>query len=110
LLLSQAKRGQGNLAFLAFMTDRILCNKGLHQRFGTQIRETDNGSFVPKCMENTEAIDMLRQQVALEESLADYLQRINEGDVVLYRRILHGYVERLEQQKENKILEFPHKK
>jgi len=110
LLLENARKGQGNLAFLAFMTDRILCNKGLHQRFGTQIRETPNGSFVPKSLENSDNIDALREQVWLRESLADYFQRINEGDVILYRVILNGYAEELELQKENKVLQFPKKK
>lgn len=110
LLLANAMKGQGNLAFLAFMTDRILCNKGLHQRFGTQIREAVNGCFVPKCLEDRDGVDALREQVGLRETIDEYFQRVNDGDMVLYRLILNGYVEELEAQKQNKVIEFPKKK
>jgi hypothetical protein len=108
-LLANALKGEGNLGFLAFLTDRILCNKGLHQRFGTQIREADNGCFVPKAIENADKIEEWRQLVQLGETMADYYQRVNDGDLVLYRPIMNGYVEELELQKQNKILEFPKK-
>lgn len=108
-LMKGLEQGRGNTAFLAFLTDRILCNKGLHQRFGTQFREAPNGSFVPKCLEDSDAVDALREQVGLGETLSDYMQRTNDGDVVSYRVILHGYVEELEEQKQNKVIDFPRK-
>ena len=95
------------IGFLAFLTDRILCNDGLPQRFGTQIREVTNGCFVPKPMEDPEEVDEIRLRAGLKESLSDYLQRINDGDLLLYRPLLNGYAQQLEHAKENKIIPFP---
>ena len=97
------------IGFLAFLTDRILCNEGLHQRFGTQIREVTNGCFVPKPMEDPEEVDEIRLRAGLKETLSDYLQRINDGDLLLYRPLLNGYAEQLEHAKENKVIPFPSK-
>jgi hypothetical protein len=95
------------IGFLAFLTDRILCNDGRRQRFGTQIREVTNGCFVPKPMEDPEDVDEIRLRAGLKETLSDYLQRINDGDLLLYRPLLNGYAEQLEHAKENKIIPFP---
>lgn len=108
-LMERLETGKGNMAFLAFLTDRILCNKGLHQRFGTQIREADNGCFVPKAIENNDKIEEWRALVGLRETMAEYYQRVNDGDMLLYRIILNGYGEELEAQKANKVLDFPKK-
>lgn len=107
LMLAGVRQGRNSPAFLAFLTDRILCNKGIHQRFGTQIREADNGCFVPKPLEDGDNIDTLRARVGIEETLADYFQRVNGGDLLLYRPLLNGYAEELEERKENKVIEFP---
>lgn len=107
LMLRSAGKGKATLGFLAFLTDRILCNEGKHQRFGTQIREVKNGCFVPKAIEAPEEVDTLRLKAGIEESLSDYLNRINNGDLLLCRPLLNGYAEELEAQKENKIIEFP---
>ena len=87
LMLESAKRGMTKPGFLAFLTDRILCNKGNHQRFGTQIREVTNGCFVPKPMQDAEHVDELRAQAGLDETLSDYYARINNGDLLLYRQL-----------------------
>lgn len=110
LMLENILRGgDTKLGFLAFLTDRILCNAGKHQRFGTQIREALNGCFVPKPMEDPEHIDEIREQVGLHETLADYLHRVNTGDLLLYRPLLNGYGEQLERVREDKIIPFPKK-
>lgn len=109
LMLGNAEKGTASLGFLAFLTDRILCNAGKHQRFGTQIREVENGCFVPKPIEDPERIDDLRTQVGLDETLADYLQRVNDGDMLLYRPLLNGYAEELEERRERKVIKFPKK-
>ena len=93
--------------FLAFLTDRILCNEGKHQRFGTQIREAANGCFVPKPIEDPDRVDELRAQAGIRESLSDYFIRVNNGDLLLYRPLLNGYAEELEEQKAKKVVEFP---
>jgi hypothetical protein len=111
LMVQHALKGRGNLGFLAFLTDRILCNEGKHQRFGTQIREVvmKNGGdcFVPKPIEDTDIVDELRKQAGIEESLSDYYMRVNNGDLLLYRPLLNGYGEELEIQKQNKVVNFP---
>lgn len=108
LLLESVLCGETReMGFLAFLTDRILCNDGLPQRFGTQIREVTNGCYVPKPMEDPDNIDDMRREAGLKETLADYLQRINDGDLLLYRPLLNGYAEQLEHAKENKIIPFP---
>lgn len=107
LMLRSAEKGRATLGFLAFLTDRILCNEGKHQRFGTQVREVNNGCFVPKAIERPEQVDELRKQVGIEEGLSDYLNRVNSGDLLLCRPLLNGFAEELEAQKESKILEFP---
>jgi hypothetical protein len=110
LLLERVHKNRARMGYLAFLTDRILCNFGKHQRFGTQIREVTNGCFVPKPMEDPEHVDELREQVGLGESLADYYHRVNSGDLLLYRRVLNGYAEELEEQKAHKVIEFPKNK
>lgn len=104
LMLAGAKLGQVPLGFVAFITDRILANSGHHQRFGTQIREVHNGCFVPKPMEDPENIDILREHVGLGETLSEYFQRVNDGDLLLYRRLLGHYAEELEEIRANKVV------
>ncbi|MFO0388142.1 MAG: DUF6624 domain-containing protein [Alphaproteobacteria bacterium] len=106
-MLGGVKLGCTSPGFLAFLTDRILCNQGKHQRFGTQIREVTNGCFVPKPIENPDTVDALRREVGLTESLSDYFLRVNNGDLLLYRPLLNGYAEELEMRREHKIIEFP---
>ena len=109
LMLARAGAKDFKLGYLAFLTDRILCNLGRHQRFGTQIREVTNGCFVPKPIEDSDQVDALRQQVGLAETLSDYFIRVNKGDLLLYRPLLNGYAEELEEQKTHKVVEFPGK-
>lgn len=104
LMLQLAKQKRIKLAYLACLTDRILCNFERHQRFGTQIREAANGCFVPKPLEDPDHVDDLREEVGLKETLADYLQRINAGDLVFYRPLLGG--DNPEMPEEN-VIPFP---
>lgn len=108
LLMESVQCGETQeIGFLAFLTDRILCNEGLPQRFGTQIREVENGCYVPKPMEDPDTVDEMRLQARLKETLSDYLQRVNDGDLLLYRPLLNGYAEQLEHAKESKVIPFP---
>lgn len=106
LMLQLAKHGKLRLGYLACLTDRILCNLDKHQRFGTQIREVTNGCFVPKPIEDPDHVDELRAQVGIAETLADYLQRINSGDLVFFRPVLDGEEEKTDTHEE-KIISFP---
>lgn len=105
LILASAARGTTKtLGFLAFLTDRILCNLGKRQRFGTQIREVSNGCFVPKPMQDAEQIDALREQAGLGETLSDYYLRVNRGDLLLFRPLIDEYARELEEVRENKVV------
>ena len=116
LMLELATRGKTQLGYLAFLTDRILCNKGLHQRFATQIREAANGCFVPKPMEEEDDIDLidtLRKEAGLSETLFDYYQRVNSGDLLLPRMLIGEYADIWEKKLGaggGNVLHFPGKK
>lgn len=108
LMLELASLNKINTGFIAFLTDRILCNEGHHQRFGTQIREAENGCFVPKPIENIEVADALREQAGLNESMLDYYQRINSGDLLLPRYVLGAYADVWDPPaKPSNVVEFP---
>jgi len=112
LMLELATLGRIKLGYLAFMTDRILCNEGHHQRFGTQIREAANGCFVPKPMEeedDIERLDGLRRQSGLQETMLEYTQRINSGDLLLPRILLGSYADIWEGKRESNVISFPNK-
>jgi hypothetical protein len=108
-LLESVEEGRTvKLGFLAFLTDRILCNLGKRQRFGTQIREVNNGCFVPKPLQDAEHIDALRAEAGLVETLSEYYLRINGGDMLLYRPLIEDYARELEHIREHKVVElFP---
>jgi len=112
LMLKLATLGKIKLGYLAFLTDRILCNEGHHQRFGTQIREAANGCFVPKPMEeedDIERLDLLRKQAGLSETMLEYTQRINGGDLLLPRMLLGDYADIWEGKRESNVISFPQK-
>ena len=104
LMLREVKAGRMKPAYLAFLTDRILCNQGHYQRFGTQLREAPNGCYVPKPMEDAGQVETLREEVGIAESLDDYMMRINSGDMLFYRTLLQGYADELEDRKLNKVV------
>lgn len=107
LMLESVKHGRSKPGYLAFLTDRILCNAGHPQRFGTQFREVANGCFVPKPLEDPDRVDALRRMVGLRESLSDYLQRLNGGDLVPYRLLMTGGVTPVEAHAACQVLPFP---
>ena len=110
LMLELATRGKIKLGYLAFLTDRILCNEGHHQRFGTQIREATNGCFVPKPMEeedDIDALDTMRKKAGLDETMLEYTQRINGGDLLLPRFLLGDYADIWEGKRESNVITFP---
>jgi len=112
LMLELATRGKIALGYIAFLTDRILCNKGLHQRFGTQIREAANGYFVPKALEHDDEaeVDALRKEAQLDETLFEYYQRVNAGDLLLPRPLLGEYADIWEHKSDDSnVIAFPKK-
>lgn len=114
LMLELASRSKIARGYIAFLTDRILCNKGLHQRFGTQIREATNGCFVPKPLEHDDEaeVDRLRKEAGLTENIFDYYQRVNSGDLLLPRPLIGEYADIWERRPSDahQVIEFPKKK
>lgn len=112
LMLELATHGKIQLGYLAYLTDRILCNEGHHQRFGTQIREATNGCFVPKPLENEDEaeVDALRKEAGLMESMLDYYQRVNGGDLLLPRPLIGAYADIWEHKPaDSNVISFPKK-
>jgi hypothetical protein len=112
LMLELATRGRIARGYIAFLTDRILCNKGLHQRFGTQIREATNGYFVPKALEHDDEaeVDAQRKEAGLDETMLEYYQRINSGDMLLPRTLIGEYADIWEHKTESSnVIDFPGK-
>lgn len=51
---------------IAFLTDRILVNKGMEQIYGTQFYEDKDGKFLPKIIKNMRELDKRRREMELE--------------------------------------------
>lgn len=61
---------------LAYLTDRVLLAEGKKQIYGTQFTE-ENGTFVPRPLEDEANVDKLRAEVELPP-LAEYAKAIKE--------------------------------
>jgi len=59
------------------LTDRVLKNSGLPQRYGTQFVREDNGEWLPYDLENPEKVDELRAQIGLYP-IAEDLEFFNQ--------------------------------
>jgi hypothetical protein len=66
-----------------------------------------NGCFVPKPIEDPDHIDDMRAQAGLEETLTDYYQRVNDGDLLLPRPLLSGYGEEVSDIHTAEVIPFP---
>lgn len=62
---------------IAFLTDRILVNKGRKQVYGTQLQRSKSGQFTPRPIEMKRGADKRRKEVGLE-GLNEYIQRANQ--------------------------------
>lgn len=61
-----AKRNDVAMANIAYLTDRILVNKGKPQLYGTQFYRNENGRLVPKAIKEFENLDKRRSEMGLE--------------------------------------------
>ena len=59
---------------IAFLTDRILVNKGMEQTYGTQFYRSKAGKLLPKPIKNINSIDIRRKDMNMQ-SFSAYLKR-----------------------------------
>lgn len=53
-------------ANIAFLTDRVLVNRGKPQIYGTQFYEDKTGKLLPQTIRNIETLDKRRKEIGLE--------------------------------------------
>lgn len=53
-------------ANIAFLTDRVLVNRGKPQIYGTQFYEDRTGKILPRIISNAETLDERRKEIGLE--------------------------------------------
>jgi hypothetical protein len=75
LLENAVQQGQASGVDLAYLTDRVLVNDGLPQRYGTQFHAID-GAQVPFPIAEPERVDERRSRVGIE-MLAEYAKKMN---------------------------------
>ena len=66
LMKNMAKENDVSKANIAFLTDRILVNKGQSQLYGTQFYKDEIGKLVPRLIRNVKALDTRRKKMSLE--------------------------------------------
>jgi hypothetical protein len=72
LMEEAVRRGEADLANLAYLTDRVLLFEGKPQRYGTQLR-VESDVWVPAPIEDEERVDERRHEIGLPP-LADYIK------------------------------------
>ena len=72
LLAAAVEKGEAAGADLAYLTDRVLVAEDKRQRYGTQLEQKD-GKFVPKPVEEPEALDARRKELGLMP-MAEYIR------------------------------------
>ena len=66
LMKKEVESGEVAKNNIAFLTDRILVNKGMEQIYGTQFYEDKDGKFLPKIIKNMRELDKRRREMELE--------------------------------------------
>jgi hypothetical protein len=61
---------------IAFLTDRVLVNKGEKQIYGTQLQRSKDGQLIPRPIKTRRGVDERRKEVGLE-TLEEYIRRAN---------------------------------
>jgi hypothetical protein len=59
--------------------------------------------------DDIERLDLLRKQAGLSETMLEYTQRINGGDLLLPRMLLGDYADIWEGKRESNVISFPQK-
>lgn len=77
LLEREIKKKNASEKLFAFLTDRVLINKGKKQRYGTQTEMSADGTkFVAAPVADMKNVDNLRKKLGLPP-LKDYLEQVN---------------------------------
>lgn len=72
------KEGEADVKDYAFLLDRVRINRAQKQVYGTQVElKADGSAFIPKPLEDPEAVEQRRAQVGLEP-LSKYLTDMNK--------------------------------
>ncbi|WP_411851505.1 DUF6624 domain-containing protein [Stenotrophomonas sp. LGBM10] len=66
LIETAAKRGEGDLADYALLTDRVLLAQGKPQRYGSQFKENADGVFELRPTVDMDGLDARRREVGLQ--------------------------------------------
>lgn len=75
LMKRQVEKNNASGNKYAYLLDRIDCNEGRPQRYGTQIRMTDSG-YQPRPLADVQRVDVFRKSMGLS-TLAEYLDVSN---------------------------------
>lgn len=78
LIKKAAKDRQILEANIAYLTDRILVNKGKPQIYGTQFYKDETGKFVPRPIKNMKMLDKMRKKMGLG-TFELYKKKLEEG-------------------------------
>jgi len=78
LMQQAAKKNEVSKTNIAFLTDRVLVNRGKPQIYGTQFYKNKNGKLVPRPIRNIKAVDKEREKMSLE-SFELYQKRIRKN-------------------------------
>lgn len=76
--LNLMRTGSKNQQLMAFLEDRILVNKGMKQKYGTQVNVNFLGMAVPEPIEDKTSVDVRRMSIGLEP-LSSYLRKIEDS-------------------------------
>lgn len=66
LMIKARKSNDVSKTDIAFLTDRILVNRGKPQTYGTQFYEDKTGKLLPKTINNVGTLDKRRKEIDLE--------------------------------------------
>ncbi|MBI2103591.1 hypothetical protein HYT59_01145 [Candidatus Woesebacteria bacterium] len=75
LMKRAVKGGEVTKANIAYLTDRILVNKGTPQIYGTQFYRNRAGKLLPRPVLNVRSLDRRRKEMGLA-SFKDYKQKV----------------------------------
>lgn len=74
LMKNSLKDNEVPKADVAFLTDRVLANKGMEQIYGTQFYE-DKGKLIPRAIKNPNELNTRRKRMGLK-SFKDYEKKL----------------------------------
>ncbi len=70
---------------IAFLTDRVLVNKGKKQKYGTQFYDDSEGNFTHRPIEDEKNLNKLRKEMSLE-AFEEYRKRLTKNIIDLKKK------------------------